>query len=763
MKKPSLRTAGFSGVFMLTALYAAVAQANNLSQTNSTSNSSTSSYNFPTANTSSYVAFPYMPQETIWGGTGDFTSAKADILAPLLGNANGFLYTDAQGKYAEQGTWYGSLGLGTRDVVYHDQAIVGAYVFADRNVSPNNNLFWDVSPGVELLTNSWDFHLNGYFPTGTQKSLIGTVFGDQIGIPTYVNFVGHTQYDALFDQYESVGPGTDAEVGWIIPHTNNVRIYGGGYFFSPSSAPSIDGAVAGIELPMTAHTTLDFDDSYDNYQHNTFLATLKFQFGGVNDNDQIVDVHQRLLNVIPRNLAAYDTGTALPTRINNVVQTINNNGSNIATPNIQVENNNVWFFSANGSPFNPTLGTNQGTANNPLNSFNQTTINNINVLSPNATMFFSSGTYTINNTQFSSSSNLFASAADPNNLQLAPGQTIDGRTSNYALEANANDRPQMIGGISLANNDTVKNINFAGTGTHESVGIAANGVNNVTLENVGVSNYQGQNGVAGAAGGNAVGIDIENSSNVTLNNVNVSNISGGAGGAGSKGNDGADGLANNAGTDGCTGNNGGVGGAATGIAVTNSQVSMNAVSIQSIQGGAGGVGGNGGNGGKGGIGTSGMSGGTGGIGGVGGNGGIAGNGGNATAISAGQNSTISTNQITINGVTGGQGGQGGNGGIGGIGGQGGQGSFGSGGNGGNGGGGGLGGNGGQGGIANATVETGNSVINPSISGTNIQNGQGGLGGTGGSGGAGGSGGLSNGQGSGNQGNDGVIGQDGLPG
>lgn len=820
MKKPSLRMAGFKSVFIVSALCAAIAQANNLNQSNSTSNSSISSNSLSASNINAYQWFPYIPQETLWGGTGSFTSAKADILAPLVGDSNGFLYTDGQGKYAEQGTWYGSLGLGGRDVVAADQAIVGAYVFADRSVSPSDTIFWDLSPGMELITNSLDFHVNGYFPTGTQKALIGTAFGDQIGIPTYENFVGHTEYDALFNQYESVGPGTDAEVGWMVPHTDNVRIYGGGYYFAPNSAPSITGAVAGIELPITTHTTLDFDDSYDNYQHNTFLATLKFQFGGGNANNQIVDVHQRLLDVIPRNLAAYDTGAALPTRNINEVQGINYGNelySNELVPNIQVENNNVWFFSANGTPFNPLLGTNQGTINNPINSFNQNTINGINALSPSATMFLSTGSYTMNNGSFAASNHLFASAAVvPNNVQLATGQTIDGRNANYTLEADTNNRPQLIGGVTLANNDTIKNINFVGTGTQETVGIAANGVNNVALENVGVSDYQGQNS------GDAVGIDIENSSNITLNNINVSNIQGGAGAAGENGNNGTDGIGNNAGSDGVAGTNGenggnaygiklvndtnqinlagvtvsniqggaagaggiggnggnsgtaltggdggtggvgGTGGAATGIAVTNSQVNLNSITIQSIQAGAGGVGGIGGNGGTGGVGTTASAGGIGAVGGAGGNGGNGGIGGAATAISASQNSIVATNQVVINGVYSGQGGQGGAGGTGGTGGQGGTGDLTSGGNGGKGGAGGFGGNGAQAGIANATLASSGSVINPAITGTNIQNGQGGLGGNGGTGGQGGTGGTGSNGNNGSAGNQGATGLNGTP-
>src|SRR5437867_524708 len=77
------------------------------------------------------VLFPLYPRLNLYGGTGDTSYGRADVLAPLFGSTNAIVYTDINGQIGEEDSWLGSLGLGARDALNND-LMLGGYVFADR-------------------------------------------------------------------------------------------------------------------------------------------------------------------------------------------------------------------------------------------------------------------------------------------------------------------------------------------------------------------------------------------------------------------------------------------------------------------------------------------------------------------------------------------------------------------------------------------------------------------------------------------------------
>src|SRR5262249_17253292 len=156
------------------------------------------------------------------------------------------------------------------------------------------------------MTNAWDVTVNGYIPINTQRRFAGQAFGDQIGIAQYVYFEGHTEYDSLFQRYEVIGPGTDAEVGYTFVHQRRIRPYVGAYTYFPSHLKTIVGVEGGVEVPLRPWLSLLFRDSYDNLNRNTAMLGLRVRFGGI-DKAGEATLHDRLLDEIPRHLGTLHT------------------------------------------------------------------------------------------------------------------------------------------------------------------------------------------------------------------------------------------------------------------------------------------------------------------------------------------------------------------------------------------------------------------------------------------------------------------------
>lgn len=459
--------------------------------------------------------FPYIPRASISGDVGSFSRGSGNIIVPVVGNNNNLVFGDIQGRYGRDNSWYGAVGGGLRHII-HNQIIVGAYVFGDRSVSESKNVFWDVSPGIEMMTTHWDAHINGYFPTQKRRYLDGPFFGDQIGIGEFVQFEGHTQYDNIFNEYESVGNGVDSEVGYTllskIPLFKKVRFYVGGYHFAPKHGGNINGGLAGVSLQISHYAAVKFTDNYDNLHHNSGLLSLSVHFGG-GGKFSAEDIHSRMLDAIPRALGTPVSGMAIPTR-----KEIVNTGERV------VEHSNVWFFSPTGAPYNPLLGNNQGIFGNPVSSdnFTQDVINSINGFAPNANFFLSPGIYALE-----SPTSLEAAYGVSKDITLFNGQSMFGRSTDYKLPALGDNRAMLLGRINLAGNNNLNNLILNGDGSGNNIGIFANNTGNISMDHVLVENYRGTE--AGQSGQSATGIDIENSNDVVLNYVVVDNITGGNG------------------------------------------------------------------------------------------------------------------------------------------------------------------------------------------------------------------------------------------
>ncbi len=321
---------------------------------------------------------PYAPGVSITGLSGDLTTGYGDALIPLTGRNASFFYVDPQALYHNGNDYSAALGLGGRELT-DKYGLVGAYVFGDYNHSPAGHSFWFVSPGIERLGDVVDFSANVYIPTGSERVSTGNAFGSEIGDYDSVSFAGHTEYDQLFNTYESVGVGEDVQLGFRLPMRDNPKIYVGGYHFSPKDAQDITGGVARLEVPVNDRLDFDVSEGYDNFAHNTVKVGLAYHFGGRHTPQRFSgDLTQRMVDPIQRNLIAVggSSHTAQPI----LRQTK-------ATGDFDVVMDDISFFLPDDTA--PGLVTGEGTYEHPYIGLTQSNVDDAN--SKNNTNFFFNG------------------------------------------------------------------------------------------------------------------------------------------------------------------------------------------------------------------------------------------------------------------------------------------------------------------------------------------------------------------------------------
>lgn len=285
--------------------------------------------NFPeTSLADHYVPLP--PHFYLQGNFSHVSFGETDLLFPVYGNPNHIFFLDGTAKVHNAHYWMGSFGLGLRDLWEH--TIFGGYLFADQN-STNIAHYAVINPGVEYMTNCIDAHVNGYINVGDrdETSHRSTIFN-----------LDQASFFKSYDLVERAGNGIDAIIGYTLPNAYRARVFGGGYWFGFRKTNNHDrylfrrvnvpltdehfktdnmrGVVGGIEVPITTqHFVIGIADSYDNENENTFVFTLRIALGGV-PKCEPPDIHDRMVDPIPRHLGTLAYGTGIPTQAKQINQ-----------------------------------------------------------------------------------------------------------------------------------------------------------------------------------------------------------------------------------------------------------------------------------------------------------------------------------------------------------------------------------------------------------------------------------------------------------
>ncbi len=451
---------------------------------------------------------PYTPGVSITGLSGDLTTGYGDAMLPLAGQSTGFFYVDPQALYHNGNDYSAALGLGGRKLT--DNGLLGAYVFGDYNHSPAGHSFWFVSPGVERLGDTVDFSANVYIPTGSQRVATGSAFGSDLDDYDSVSFVEHTEYDQLFNTYESVGVGEDVQFGFRLPVKDSPKIYLGGYHFSPKDAQDITGGVARLELPVTDRLDVDVSEGYDNWAHNTVKVGLAYHFGGRHTPQRFSgDLTQRMVDPIQRNLIAVGGGSHTAQPILRQTK---------ATGDFGVVMDDISFF----LPDDPAPGvvTGEGTYEHPYIGLNQSNVDDAN--SKGNTNFFFNG----NLGPYVSATEI---DLDHMNDSLYGRQSYKGRL--FVQPASGDNRPVIDfenGGngffwtVASGNSDiVVTSIRIMGGsegGSGDGIFLQNNGTDQVSMrvDNTDISNTQFDNAIAVENDGGGI-------LNLTLNTSTLNN------------------------------------------------------------------------------------------------------------------------------------------------------------------------------------------------------------------------------------------------
>src|SRR5260221_12195382 len=105
----------------------------------------------------------FSPYVEAGGMVGTHSFGDVDIFIPVWQDQTSILFGDLRGTFSAQPTEEGNFGLGYRTQI-SPEWILGGYGYFDIANSANDNLFYQVTLGVELKSVDWDFRLNGYIP-----------------------------------------------------------------------------------------------------------------------------------------------------------------------------------------------------------------------------------------------------------------------------------------------------------------------------------------------------------------------------------------------------------------------------------------------------------------------------------------------------------------------------------------------------------------------------------------------------------------------
>jgi hypothetical protein len=396
-----------------------------------------------------------------------------DAMLPLIGDTQHLFYINAtgQGNRTKMGplSWANGVGLGYR-WIENDSGILGAYVFGERMRS-QDVYSWLASPGLEFLTQHWDFHINAYAPIHYREQVtINT--GEYFGLPG-IGFSGHSLIDPLYQRYRDLGKGADIQLGYRVSDTPLKLNLGGYYFKMLHSKEHVRGVTVGTQYWLNKRLNLSANYSHDNVYQNSFALGLGVRFGGVSDPTNQKYLAQRMTDPVARHLFGTTHNSVLPSyygyeKLSHVVL-----------------QNNIFFFNRDVQDRAPVTSLTQCTYEHPCGpqQFNQETLNNIGQLQKGAssTLYFNGGDYV-------------AEARDKNEdtlIVIPENQNLESRTSNYMQIAVLGQRTSFHGGMELSGNNRLKNLVFYPTEiNHDLALLVKSNVGNFTLDHIQVGNLQ---------------------------------------------------------------------------------------------------------------------------------------------------------------------------------------------------------------------------------------------------------------------------------
>jgi len=181
------------------------------------------------------------PRLNFNGITGDDFIGQAGVFYPFRNTENSLWFTDFRYRISEDDVDEWNLGLGYRYKLDNvDNHIAGIYAYKDRREEYDH--YWDMwTIGGEILTDEWDFRLNGYI-TEDEKVLAPFSTGST---SAYVNNSGRIVISPGKEVYYKSMNGLDLEIGKRFTETEtifkDIGIYAKLFRFFESDTPTLTG------------------------------------------------------------------------------------------------------------------------------------------------------------------------------------------------------------------------------------------------------------------------------------------------------------------------------------------------------------------------------------------------------------------------------------------------------------------------------------------------------------------------------------------
>lgn len=192
--------------------------------------------------------------------------ATIDTFVPFGGQPDRLYFVDLRGKDASGPESEFNAGFGHRRII-DDSWILGGYAYFDRLRSPYSNYFSQGTLGLEFLTPNLDGRVNVYVPESKKK-----LASDTVSSSVLISGNSISVASVRSQSHEMALPGADAEVGARLPVAGqDVRVYGGGFFYDRSGAERVAGPRARAEWRIEdlfgwtgVRGTIEGEYSYDD-------------------------------------------------------------------------------------------------------------------------------------------------------------------------------------------------------------------------------------------------------------------------------------------------------------------------------------------------------------------------------------------------------------------------------------------------------------------------------------------------------------------
>jgi len=242
---------------------------------------------------------------------------QADLFFPLAQDENDMTFFNVRGHvdFGSDNNEY-NIGFGHRHMF--DKFILGAYGYYDHRFTDVGSKFNQVTLGLEVLSETWDFRANGYIPENKTETILDSANVEVVRLP-------HDQIEAQVTGvfHEKALPGLDLEMGYKLPMAKHpglnlfedTRLFLGGYHFLGSgNYESITGPRIRLEtrlhdipgLGMGSRLMLGIETQYDNPRGSQTAGILSFRIpfgvGQARSSSPLKGLDRRMMESVVRDV-----------------------------------------------------------------------------------------------------------------------------------------------------------------------------------------------------------------------------------------------------------------------------------------------------------------------------------------------------------------------------------------------------------------------------------------------------------------------------